>query len=495
MRAYLSLTWAMRQIGTRKQPAKTHLAPKVNRKALEFSTFLRRFPLSIFKFVHLFPLSMNKLLITLKNPRHFPFSIHILLKVVENYCLTLIKPALCGFKAVKIVKMSVNNPESLKRSNMMETTVDQINPVADDCSEGPSTESVSADYSFVTAVARIALYDDLRSAPRVTEIQPAETGAYIDGLAAQVYEQARQSGGTIPYTVVREVSENFIHARFKEIIVSILDHGNTIRFADQGPGISFKDKAQLPGFSSAIEPMKSYIRGVGSGLPIVKEYLEFSHGTISIEDNMGSGSVVTISVDPDRVKAGGGRGSPVRREGRRDRVPTIPGGRGGRIADRCLGRSAFRGLCGCGCLPDDHTPGRTLARHRAACGALCAGGLRWRADGGLPGSGHAPAKLRNERLSERSPGIPNHPPAASRRKPRLRSARIRRRGLRLGRVRRLRGGASSNLHRGSLAKGARFPSHPPSRRSARRDRTLEVNRRADVEHVRRTEKTRGSGPG
>lgn len=247
---------------------------------------------------------MNKLLITLKNPRHFPFSIHILLKVVENYCLTLIKPALGGFKAVKIVKMSVNNPESLKRSNMMETTVDQINPVADDCSEGPSTESVSADYSFVTAVARIALYDDLRSAPRVTEIQPAETGAYIDGLAAQVYEQARQSGGTIPYTVVREVSENFIHARFKEIIVSILDHGNTIRFADQGPGISFKDKAQLPGFSSAIEPMKSYIRGVGSGLPIVKEYLEFSHGTISIEDNMGSGSVVTISVDPDRVKAG-----------------------------------------------------------------------------------------------------------------------------------------------------------------------------------------------
>ncbi len=47
---------------------------------------------------------------------------------------------------------------------------------------------------------------------------------------------------------MREVSENFIHARFKEIIVSILDHGNTIRFADQGPGINFKDKAQLPGF-------------------------------------------------------------------------------------------------------------------------------------------------------------------------------------------------------------------------------------------------------
>ena len=43
--------------------------------------------------------------------------------------------------------------------------------------------------------------------------------------------------------------------------------------------------------------MKSYIRGVGSGLPIVKEYLDFTHGTISIEDNLGTGSVVTISAN------------------------------------------------------------------------------------------------------------------------------------------------------------------------------------------------------
>ena len=45
--------------------------------------------------------------------------------------------------------------------------------------------------------------------------------------------------------------------------------------------------------------MKRYIRGVGSGLPLVKEYLSFSHGRISIEDNMHSGAVVTVSVAPD----------------------------------------------------------------------------------------------------------------------------------------------------------------------------------------------------
>ena len=134
--------------------------------------------------------------------------------------------------------------------------------------------SQAYDFTYVPTIARIALYDDLRSAPRITEIQPATTAEYIENLASKIYEQAKLAGGTIPYTVIREVTENFIHARFAEIIVSILDQGNTIRFADQGPGINQKEKAQLPGFTSAIEPMKRYIRGVGSGLPIVREYLD-----------------------------------------------------------------------------------------------------------------------------------------------------------------------------------------------------------------------------
>ena len=79
------------------------------------------------------------------------------------------------------------------------------------------------DYTYVQTVARIAQYDDLRSAPRITEIQPAPTADFIEHLASKIYEQAKMAGGTIPYTVIREVSENFIHARFAEIIVSILE--------------------------------------------------------------------------------------------------------------------------------------------------------------------------------------------------------------------------------------------------------------------------------
>ncbi|WP_165248547.1 ATP-binding protein [Adlercreutzia sp. ZJ141] len=159
-----------------------------------------------------------------------------------------------------------------------------------------SLEEGGFDYSYVHTIARIARYDDKLAAPRVIEIQPAPTADFIETLASSIDREARMLGGTIPYAVIREVSENFIHARFEEIVVSILDDGNTIRFADQGPGITDKTKAQLPGFTSAIEPMKRYIRGVGSGLPLTKEYLDMKNGTISIEDNLGTGAVVTVSL-------------------------------------------------------------------------------------------------------------------------------------------------------------------------------------------------------
>lgn len=148
-----------------------------------------------------------------------------------------------------------------------------------------------------TQVARIAVYDDLLSAPRVVDIPPSDVATYIEAIASNTYELASSQGGTIPYTVIREVSENFIHAQFKEITVSIMNRGCTIRFADQGPGIDNKDRAQMPGFSSASKEMKEYIRGVGSGLPIVKEYLKFSNGRLVIEDNIKDGTVITIAVD------------------------------------------------------------------------------------------------------------------------------------------------------------------------------------------------------
>ncbi len=146
--------------------------------------------------------------------------------------------------------------------------------------------------------ARIAVYDGLRTEPQIVDIQNDDIKQYIGSIAAKTYELASARGGQIPYTVILQVTENFIHAHFSEPCISILDKGNTIRFSDQGPGIEDKERAQLPGFTSATQEMRQYINGVGSGLPIVKEYLKFSNGRLMIEDNISQGTVITISVNP-----------------------------------------------------------------------------------------------------------------------------------------------------------------------------------------------------
>ena len=152
------------------------------------------------------------------------------------------------------------------------------------------------DYTHVHAVARIALYDDLRSAPRVTEIHPAPTAEFIESLASKFMKQAKNAGGpfrTPSSAKYRKTSSTRVSPRlpcpsWTRAIPSVSP--------TMCPGIPYKDQAQIPGFTSAVEPMKHYIRGVGLGLPIVKEYLDFSHGTITIEDNLGTGAVVTISL-------------------------------------------------------------------------------------------------------------------------------------------------------------------------------------------------------
>lgn len=147
---------------------------------------------------------------------------------------------------------------------------------------------------YIYVRARVAVYDAPGAAPRVVDIQPADIGSYIEAIASAVYSLAKEQGGSLPYSVIREVTENLIHADFAEPVISVLDAGNTIRFTDSGPGIRDKEKALLPGFTTATGDMKAFIRGVGSGLPLVKDYLSFSGGSIVVEDNLDTGTVVTV---------------------------------------------------------------------------------------------------------------------------------------------------------------------------------------------------------
>ena len=169
--------------------------------------------------------------------------------------------------------------------------------------DAPTEGSADADgEQAVRYATRIAIYDDMLSTPRVLVVAPADIRSYLEEITNTVYRNMREQGGKISLMVIRELVENFIHAHFSEPVVSILDGGNTIRFADQGPGIGDKERAFEFGITSANTEQKRYIRGTGAGLPMVEQYLENAGGAISIEDNLNQGTVVTVSVDPVRVE-------------------------------------------------------------------------------------------------------------------------------------------------------------------------------------------------
>lgn len=184
--------------------------------------------------------------------------------------------------------------------------------------EGKDTQASPAESSpLPTYTTRISVYDDMLSTPRVVVVEQHEVRAYLEDVTNTVYRIMKEQGGRLSLMVIRELVENFIHARFVEPVISVLDGGDTIRFADQGPGIVDKERAFEFGVTSADRDQKRYIRGTGSGLPMVQEYLENAGGAISIEDNLGAGTVVTVSVDPDRVAEINGtaaRGAAVRPE-------------------------------------------------------------------------------------------------------------------------------------------------------------------------------------
>lgn len=150
---------------------------------------------------------------------------------------------------------------------------------------------------------RIAIYDSFACAPRVITYKGSTIPAAIEDFSQQIYNLSQERGGQLPFSVIKELVENLLHAHFCDVVVTIYPEGNTIRFSDRGPGISDPDKAFQPGFSSASKEEKKYIKGVGSGLPVAKEALKTLGGQIVIEENLDGGTVVTISLDEETAAA------------------------------------------------------------------------------------------------------------------------------------------------------------------------------------------------
>ncbi|HLW61228.1 MAG TPA: ATP-binding protein [bacterium] len=150
---------------------------------------------------------------------------------------------------------------------------------------------------------RLAVYDTLLSPPQIISLSAEDFNELVGELAARTYNFARERGGRIPFVVIREIMENLIHAFFEDAVVTVMDNGNTIRISDHGPGIKEKERALLPGFTTATREMRQFIKGVGSGFPVAREQLAFLGGAISIEDNLEQGTVVTLHVGPPQAAA------------------------------------------------------------------------------------------------------------------------------------------------------------------------------------------------
>ncbi len=146
---------------------------------------------------------------------------------------------------------------------------------------------------------RIAVYPP-GSEPEVTEVAAANPGSATPKFTRFVMDKVRRLGGTVPEDAVREVVENLIHAGYRGVVISILDDGNVVRVSDKGPGVENKQRAMEFGFSGATPAALDKIRGVGAGLGIARAAAERAGGAVTIEDNLGGGTVTTISVSSER---------------------------------------------------------------------------------------------------------------------------------------------------------------------------------------------------
>lgn len=157
---------------------------------------------------------------------------------------------------------------------------------------------------------RVAVYPR-GGEPEVSEVSAAGPRAAGAKFTRLVMEKVEEAGGRVPAEAVREVVENLIHAGYKGVVISVLEGGDVVRVSDKGPGIAQKERAFEFGFSGAGPGTVGEIRGVGAGLGMARAAAERVGGTVTVEDNIGGGTVTSISAGAaDRGQGGAALESP-----------------------------------------------------------------------------------------------------------------------------------------------------------------------------------------
>ena len=142
---------------------------------------------------------------------------------------------------------------------------------------------------------KVAVYPDTGE-PEVTEVSAASPRSAISKFSGLVMEKVKAAGGGVPEEALRELVENLIHAGFRGVVISVLEGGNVVRISDKGPGVENKTRAFEFGFSGATAEALREIRGVGAGLGLARAAAGKVGGVVTLEDNIGGGTVATVAV-------------------------------------------------------------------------------------------------------------------------------------------------------------------------------------------------------
>jgi len=142
---------------------------------------------------------------------------------------------------------------------------------------------------------RVAVYPR-NGEPEVSEVSAASPRSASSKFSGLVMEKIKALGGRVPEEALRELVENLIHAEFRGVVVSVLEDGNVVRISDKGPGVENKTRAFEFGFSGATPDALTEIRGVGAGLGLARAAAEKVGGKVSLEDNIGGGTVATVAM-------------------------------------------------------------------------------------------------------------------------------------------------------------------------------------------------------
>ena len=128
----------------------------------------------------------------------------------------------------------------------------------------------------------------------ILEVTGEDFPAYADNLTALVEKALRSRDAAVPFLALREIVDNLIHALPCSVSVALDPQANNIFVSDTGPGIARLDLAFELGYSTAGQPHRSFIRGVGLGLYLAREELRSLGGELRIESDPGAGTYVHL---------------------------------------------------------------------------------------------------------------------------------------------------------------------------------------------------------